>query len=144
MKFIKLFSVGVFGVLVWGSVLSQSAIRVCPVGGGGACIDRPYPASSITSARLTSNYVAPLPSADALRPILDQMMPQLPPVAGAPENKKGTFATGIFGGQITDASGSVAAVSACIYGFGDDSLPGQCPTGSGRVDFKNAVSNQSN
>jgi hypothetical protein len=106
---------------------SVNANQVCPVG-GGACTNRPVPASSNSNARAVDNFIRPvIPSAGEIARDVFMMLP--PP---APSNTVvPTFVSGVPSYLVGQSSGLYDVSGLCISGFGGGPLDGNCRPGSG-------------
>ena len=116
-----------FGCYVFGSV--SMAQQVCPAG-GGACVTRPIPASSYSSARAVDMTVRqPMPVLPTAEELARQLVPFLPPPAG-------TVTSDIF--EIY--YGSYISSIFCVHGRGAD-FGNACPAGSGGMLVRNVPVN---
>lgn len=108
---------------------------------------RPPVASSITNARVTSNWVAPvqdlsgLASKGDLQTVITSI-PTIPDGICTSSNglcSQGTFATSPTSITISDGAGSTYAISACVWGFqnyhSSSNVSNQCPAGSANFVF---------
>ena len=128
MKLFKFFPVAaLFGCYVFGS--AASAQQVCPAG-GGACVTRPIPASSYSSARAVDMTVRqPMPVVRTAEQLAAEVALLLPPPAG-------TVTSDIF--EID--YGSYISSIFCVHGRGAD-FGNACPAGSGGMLVRNVPVN---